>query len=92
LHNVRLTELCIDHVSEHGGEKFFERTSWRQELGDLGENFRKNSSDNLNSFQSPEETKLDMFENLRKAKDLIQKKLHGKKVRHLCYPYGIFFQ
>ena len=32
-----------------------------------------------------------MFENLRKAKDLIQKKLHGKKVRHLCYPYGIFF-
>jgi len=88
LHHIRLTELCIDHVSEHGGEKFFERRSWRQELNDLVENFQKNSSEDLNGFQSPEETKLEIFENLRKAKELIQKELRGKKVRHLCYPYG----
>jgi len=79
-------------TSLHGGKKFFERTSWRQELGDLVENFRKNSNDDLNSFQSPEETKLDIFENLCKAKELIQKKLRGKKVRHFCYPYGIVLQ
>ena len=89
LHNVRLTELCVDHVFEHGGEKFFERTSWRQELSDLVENFRKNSNDDLHGFQSPGETKLEIFENLSKAKELIQKKLRGKKVTHLCHPYGI---
>jgi len=42
-----------------------------------------------NSLPNRHEISLEIFENLSKAKELIQKKLRGKKVTHLCHPYGI---
>jgi len=66
-------------------------TSWQQELGDLGENFRKNSNDDLNNFQSPEETKLDILRICAKQKNQLKKNCAAKRLDTFAILISSFF-
>jgi len=88
LNDLRLTDVCVGTVQRSGGARFFHRSSWRQELSNLVEEWRRQEH-NCGRFQSPEEMAQGIYEDLNASRALIESRLSGKRVRHLCYPYGV---
>lgn len=76
-------EACLAHVRDRGLD-FFAYAGWRQELRRLA---RRN-----NGGEARRGTEADLREELRLefhgAMEDIAEHLEGKRVRHLCYPFG----
>jgi len=82
-----LADHCNRYVRERGGKDFFISRQWTRELKQVVEKWHSNGG-GKGRMQSEEELQTEIMENLSAAKQLIEDRLPGKQVRHLCYPYG----
>jgi peptidoglycan/xylan/chitin deacetylase (PgdA/CDA1 family) len=87
LSNDDLTNGCADYVRKNGGRQFFKKKSWRTILFQFAKNYN-HSPGASPQFQSHEEMQNEILQNLLQSKRLIEERLPGKTVQHLCYPYG----
>jgi len=83
-----LRRRCIDHVKNNGGTKFFRNRNWRSKMLDIVEGYRKNHGE-TGHYETEEERKGVLYEDLLESKEKIEEKLRGKVVHHLCYPWWI---
>lgn len=88
LDDERLTNRCLVHVRESGGGQFFHRPSWRKELQAVVAKWRAEERD-CGRFQSQQELEEALLADLKTSRAIIEQRLPGQKVRHLCYPYGV---
>ncbi|MFV2044907.1 MAG: hypothetical protein ACC700_16935 [Anaerolineales bacterium] len=87
LSDPALADHCNRYVRERGGNDFFTSRQWTRELKQVVARCSQNGG-GKGSMQSEEELRTEILENLSAAKQLIEDRLPGKQVRHLCYPYG----
>lgn len=84
--NGELAAELVAYVNQSGGENFFNKTGWKDELFDLAESLKKNYQ-NLYKKETEDEYIFRIRKELLDSKYQIESKL-GKKVNHLCWPYG----
>jgi hypothetical protein len=77
---------CIDIVKNNGAENFFAKRNWRRILCRAISKYRKSSSVE-ERYEKPDERNRVISKELRDSKSMIEEKLPGKKVSHLCYPW-----
>jgi hypothetical protein len=87
LDDERLAHRCLAHVRESGGRHFFRRPSWRNELQAVVARWHREERDG-GRYQSQLELENTLLEDLRTSRAVIEQRLPGQQVRHLCYPYG----
>lgn len=75
---------CSALAAENGGARFFETKGWRAELSAA---YREASAGAGGSFVSGDEYRNEIREDLETARSLMEGKLPGKRVEHLCYPW-----
>ena len=84
LENDEPVRSLAQHVEENGGERFFERPTWRRELAKLWTGAGAGEPERY-------ETHGEMEENLRwelqQSKRLLEEHLPGKRATHFCYPW-----
>jgi len=79
-----LVQALVDHVAAQGGARFFERPSWRRELATVLDAWPEHRR---GSFETPEQTRAAIGDELALSKELLEARLPGKAVRHFCYPW-----
>ena len=77
----------ISHVRESGGKGFFDKKNWRKELNRLYRHLRRGSHEDM--YETEEEQAASVYTELVSSKEIIEARLPGKTVRHLCYPWFI---
>ena len=84
--SIALRRACQDYVNENGSSSFFENSGWKNQLNSM---VRKKFKDLLSErrYESQEERKETLAKDLREAKDSIEMKLSGKRIKHLCFPW-----
>ena len=84
--DTSLNETVIQHVNENGGKDFFKSESWREQLFQVVEGYKRKNS--LKDGYESEEDQLSRFEwELKECKEILEKKL-DKRVDFLCWPGG----
>jgi hypothetical protein len=78
-------QACVEHVAQHGGEKFFAHTDWRKLLTAVYREALSNRRQD--EFESRETQAQMIWQDLQFAKEMIETRLPGKKVDQLCYPW-----
>lgn len=78
---------CAAVVAEGGGEEFFRRPDWKKALMEAHEK-AVSAADAPFKRESPEEQAAAVREAVTDSKTTIESRL-GKKVAHLCLPFGI---
>ena len=78
--------LCVQYVSEHGGREFFQQRTWRRHLSRLVSDYCANRA-RKGRYETSDERDREVMEDLRRSKEMIEWKLPGKNVTHLCYPW-----
>jgi peptidoglycan/xylan/chitin deacetylase (PgdA/CDA1 family) len=86
LGNPDLETFCVDYVKEHGEADFFNHPLWRKHLEKVIRSFSQNGS-NKNLYETEEEQRERVKQEIEKSKKVIEKKLSGKKVTAFSYPY-----
>lgn len=81
-----LVEECLAYVDASGGRDFFARRDWEGELRQLVSRWRDRHGAPPR-LETPEEMQEELRANLGAARAMIEARLPGKAVRHLCYPY-----
>jgi hypothetical protein len=84
IENPELIKAILDYVDMRGGNAFFDRPDWRNELKNF---YRKWPSDQLGRFETLEEMKAAICWELSESRNLLEKKIITKKIRHFCYPW-----
>lgn len=79
-----LAQALVDHVAARGGARFFERASWRGDLMALLDAWPEKRR---GRFETPEQTRVAILDELALSKELLESRLPGKTVRHFCYPW-----
>ena len=82
-----VTQAAIDLVSAHPGDTFFRRSGWRRELFAAVRRARE-SSGSRGRFLQPAELRAAISKELVEARERIAERLDGKRVDHLCLPFG----
>jgi len=83
-----LARACMDHVVRAGAASFFRSSRWRSELDRVvdawsaGQGARGALEESWSLHQA-------MVDDLRQCRELIEERLGGHEVRHLCLPYTI---
>ncbi len=86
----RIANLCVDYVAQNGGQDFFKREGWRDELFQLVEAFRSQHGDR-GAFESDEEKDQRLRKELYRSKTRIERTIgKGKKVEFFAYPWGAY--
>jgi hypothetical protein len=78
-------QACVEHVAQHGGEKFFAHTDWRNSLTAVYREALSNRRQD--EFETRETLAQMIWQDLHLAKQMIETRLPGKKVDQLCYPW-----
>jgi hypothetical protein len=81
-----LRNRCIEYVSLNGGKEFFRDHGWRGKLKKIIREYRQKYGDK-GYFESEEELRENLYNDLLESKCMIEKKLPGKTVNHFCYPW-----
>lgn len=76
---------CTDEVARNGGAEYFSRPEWRTRLQGIANEARRHSG--AGAFESESEQRAAILADLRAARQAIERRLAGKRVRHLCYPW-----
>jgi peptidoglycan/xylan/chitin deacetylase (PgdA/CDA1 family) len=79
-----LAQALVDHVAARGGARFFERPSWRRGLAAAADPW---PTGRRGGFETPEQTREAIRDELVLSKEMLEKRLAGKTVRHFCYPW-----
>ena len=83
-----IRKRCLEAVKREGPEIFFKQKNWRKYLYKIISNYKKTLTVNYrHRYESPEERNNIIFEELLMSRRIIEEKLPGKKVIHLCYPW-----
>lgn len=82
----KLYEMLTSHVRNKGDGKYFNNPSWKSELFDIVENFKKGHTLN-ESFETEQEYNKRIKHELSMSKKLIEKNLN-KTIDFLCWPGG----
>ncbi len=78
---------CIGHVKAHGGESFFQRRGWRNELMKIWNMESGKQVAGAERFETALEQREAVAEGLRLARATIEDRLQ-REARYLCYPWG----
>jgi peptidoglycan/xylan/chitin deacetylase (PgdA/CDA1 family) len=81
-----LAQACIAYVERSGGAGFFRSSDWRRALDTVVAEHRRRHGDR-GRMMDPSEQRHALLEDLQRSRELIEAKLGGSSVRHLCYPY-----
>ena len=84
--NEQLRQRCIQFVKENGGLEFFKQRNWRQRLHAYFQKAQQELGRN-GHFETLELQTQAILEDLQKARCEIERRLPGKQVRHVCYPW-----
>jgi peptidoglycan/xylan/chitin deacetylase (PgdA/CDA1 family) len=82
----RLAHACIDYVRRMGEHTFFRSPGWRKNLARLTADWRERHGDQ-GSFDDASAVARELSADLRRSRALIEQRIPGTEVRHLCYPY-----
>lgn len=82
--NAEPVNALARHVEEAGGDRFFERSGWRSELGRL---WSGSAGRQPGRFESDAEMEKTILWELSESKRLLEERLPGKTVTHFCYPW-----
>ncbi len=78
---------CVAFVQENGGEAFFQQKNWRKQLAQVQRAARKRHGEGY--FETEEEARAAVFDDLSACKSAIESRLEGKTVKHFCFPWFI---
>ena len=81
-----IRKQCIEEVKNQGSEKFFKQKRWRRILNKIVSDSKKNRGHD-GRYETPEERDATILKELLTSRKIIEEKLPGKKVAHLCYPW-----
>ena len=73
---------CVEFVRNEGGEAFFARPDWKEVL-------KKTAWEGSGRFESPDEQRLAIREELVKARETLSSRLGGHEVNQMCFPFTI---
>jgi peptidoglycan/xylan/chitin deacetylase (PgdA/CDA1 family) len=79
-----LTQTLVEHVAVRGGPDFFKRAAWRLELAAVLDAWPEHRR---GAFETPEQTRAAIRDELALSKEFLESRLPGKAVRHFCYPW-----
>jgi len=82
--NIR--KRCVEAVKDQGSEKFFKQKNWRKILNNIVSDSKKNERDH-GRYETLEERDAALLDELINSKVMIEEKLTGREVTHLCYPW-----
>ena len=85
--NEPVRQACAEFVAQQGGEAFFARKDWRQELAAFHKQQVQQFGDG--GYETPEQMRQAIREDLAQCKQEIEARLRGKTVRHFCFPWFI---
>lgn len=77
---------CIETVENGKGADFFKDKDWRRVLRKVVDDSRKKGKTN-ERYETPDERDHAIFDDLMTSRKVIEERLPGKKVTHLCYPW-----
>jgi Polysaccharide deacetylase len=83
-----LAQSCMDHVARSGATTFFRSSRWRPELDRVVAEWSARHGAR-GAVEEPCSIEEAMVDDLRDARALIEDRLRGHPVRHLCLPYTI---
>jgi Polysaccharide deacetylase len=78
-----LTQALVEHVAARGGSDFFKRGAWRRELAAVVDAWPE---PRRGTFETPEQTRAGIRDELALSKGILESRLPGKAIRHFCYP------
>lgn len=79
---------CVNHVRKHGGAKFFKSGCWRRQLRRVMRKAQDLGPDR-GHFEREEDTRQAVYDEVADSKKLIDAKLPGQRVTHICFPYYV---
>lgn len=85
IEHTQISEACIRHVADHGGEAFFHSRGWRRQLKTI----MKDAQEKLlpARFETVGEQRNAILTDLRESKAVIESRLPASRVRHFCFPW-----
>jgi hypothetical protein len=84
--DLGLREHCLLTVERRGGKAFFDDPHWRKVLQGAVSEYRRRH-DSTERFETPAERNEAIRNELAGAKLEIERRLPGKTVEHLCFPW-----
>ena len=81
-----LRSFCVEEVDKRGGRAFFENNDWENTLRSAVAQYKETHT-LKDRYEKPEERDKALFDELLLCKNSIEKKLPGKEVSQLCYPW-----
>ena len=88
LEDPGLKAHCIELVEQHGGAGFFSNDNWKTVLLQAAKDYRS-SHPVRDGIETAAATRQSIDEELRLSKKCIEEQLPGKKVEHMCLPWGV---
>lgn len=82
--NIRMK--CVEYVNMNGKKNFFTQSDWRKILSRVVSDHQKNNEVS-ERFEKKNERDTAIFNEMYNSRKIIEEKLTGKKVDHLCYPW-----
>jgi hypothetical protein len=79
-------DRCLETVQREGPENFFGQKNWRKVLHQVIADHKAKETVK-ERHETPEERDQSVYDDLLTAKKMIEEKLPGKEVTHLCYPW-----
>jgi peptidoglycan/xylan/chitin deacetylase (PgdA/CDA1 family) len=77
---------CVNEVDKRGGRDFFQQGDWEDIMRNIVLEYKK--SHRLNDrYENPNERDQALLDELSLSKKIIEKRLPGKRVTQLCYPW-----
>ena len=73
---------CLELVKREGGKAFFERSNW-------GEVLRKTAGEGSGRFETEDERRKAIRDELVKTRETLFSRLAGHKALHMCFPFSI---
>ena len=84
----QLRDTCERYVAQRGGAVFFERRTWRLELDAVTADYRRSQGER-GRYETDAEREAALWRELHESKQMIERELAGKTVRHFCYPWDV---
>jgi peptidoglycan/xylan/chitin deacetylase (PgdA/CDA1 family) len=84
----QLREHCVHYVRNNGGQNFFRQSYWRRRLREVTDEYQR-THPSRGHYEQESELRTRLYDDLVQSKQMIEKRLPGKTVRHFCYPWWI---
>lgn len=86
LEDSRISEKLVQYVEHEGGTAFFSRFNWRSKLYRIHRSLVAQTGMQT-EYETPQQTERAIKMELSYSQELLEKRLPGKTIQHLCYPW-----